>query len=567
MACERTPSGPSEIAVDRVVEHAQVLATQIGPRPYDSDASARAAAYIEQQLASTRFIVEKHAVGSVDIPAIVVGARTMMPARHADVHRDHNLVVRIRGTREGPALLLMAHYDTVADSPGAIDNATAIGILLELAQALARTAPARPVVLAFTAAEEPGLAGSTVLATSLGAQPIGLAVSLDLVGHARSELNGMGPLVGNDWRAWIDGAARDAGVAVPSPRLHRIVSRTLPQLERSDHAPFAKRGIPAFHLYGRGDVRIFRAYHSPWDTPAWIDRAAVDETSRFLVGVVRREQELPAAGGDPGLWLSVGSKLVVLPRSVAIAAGIAFALACIAGLLVGARRRQPPGEGRRMGLLLAIAMIVLAWVVTSLVAVGLAQLAGNRLVWLHAPVLAVGLAFAFAAAAALLGWLGLLQRRPLAGDVRFTAAGALPLLAIGGLFLASGIHELAWAPLLSSAVLAVGGLARGWLRAVAWVVSLAVIAPAIAPAFLQEIGFQMIYPPELPLPAYLGAITAPHVLAALPLLPRWRLPPRAPLVVAAIMLALAGVAIVVVWNAPCDGEAFARLWLGCEIAR
>jgi len=52
-------------------------------------------------------------------------------------------------------LLIAAHYDTVADTPGADDNAAAIAITLEVARRLTRQPAARPVLIAQFDAEEP----------------------------------------------------------------------------------------------------------------------------------------------------------------------------------------------------------------------------------------------------------------------------------------------------------------------------------------------------------------------------------------------------------------------------
>src|SRR5262249_50452690 len=144
------------------------------------------------------------------------------------------------------------------------------GILLEVARALAVRPPARPVLLAFTASEEDGLAGARGLVDRLPDR-IGLAVALDLVGAAPTALNGLSSLIGRDWLAWIARGRRTAGVPLAAPWPHRIISRHFPQIERSDHGPFTARGVPAFHLYGRGPDRIYSPYHQGWDDPSHLD--------------------------------------------------------------------------------------------------------------------------------------------------------------------------------------------------------------------------------------------------------------------------------------------------------
>ena len=88
-------------------------------------------------------------------------ARTFASA-HRVALDDPNLVVRFGPP--GKALLVMAHYDTVAGSPGAVDNAAAVALLVELARVLREHPPPQPVMLAFTANEEIGLVGAEALA-------------------------------------------------------------------------------------------------------------------------------------------------------------------------------------------------------------------------------------------------------------------------------------------------------------------------------------------------------------------------------------------------------------------
>src|SRR5690606_7803547 len=135
--------------------HVGVLASS--PRPGDSARSREAAAYIESQVPG----IERLPVGTVGLPAISVAGQTFRHA-HAVVTTDVNLLARF-GPKTGKALVVMAHYDTVAASPGAVDNAAAVGVLIELARVLAREPPPHQVLLVFTANEEIGLVGAEAL--------------------------------------------------------------------------------------------------------------------------------------------------------------------------------------------------------------------------------------------------------------------------------------------------------------------------------------------------------------------------------------------------------------------
>jgi peptidase M28-like protein len=150
-------------------------------------------------------------------------------------------------------LVLIAHHDAVPGSPGANDNAAAVGILLHLLARLARTPPTGLTVrLLFTACEELGYLGarSYVKGTSL-AGVVG-ALSLELCG------------IGDSLVIWDAEAAGSAPGPPAEPDLLRGIGRALERLGRrrdesyhvvgripvfgSDHRAFADLGVPAYGL-------------------------------------------------------------------------------------------------------------------------------------------------------------------------------------------------------------------------------------------------------------------------------------------------------------------------------
>ena len=86
----------------------------------------------------------------------------------------------------------LAHTDTVQQSPGAVNNASGVVALLELAN----VSTAQDMCLAFPVAEELGLLGSKQMASLIGKwhpnpKDIDLVVSLDLVGHGNLWVTGL----------------------------------------------------------------------------------------------------------------------------------------------------------------------------------------------------------------------------------------------------------------------------------------------------------------------------------------------------------------------------------------
>jgi hypothetical protein len=196
--------------------------------------------------------------------------------------------------------LFLAHVDTVAKSPGAVDNAGAVAVLLELA----RTTEAPDLCLAFPVGEENGLHGSRILAESwesIGMAPLSLVVSLDLIGDGTPTGIDLNTPWGSNELQWLQ-----QNTNIDVPYLHRTFGRALPQW-RSDHAHFVSRGLLGFNLITRSDSGIFAHYHQPSDTT--VRTESLTAVAADLEGMATAP--LPARGpGDPavpmGGWVFPG---------------------------------------------------------------------------------------------------------------------------------------------------------------------------------------------------------------------------------------------------------------------
>lgn len=554
-ACAAGAPGPG-IDVARAIGHAEAL-TAIGPRPSDSPQAGRAASYLEAQLQALGARVERVPVGTVEIPARDVPGVIHLAA-HTRTTTDPDLVVRFGPA--GRALLIMAHYDSVPGSPGGVDNAASVGALLELARALAAAPPPEPVMLAFTAAEEIGLVGAEALAARRGDE-VAFAIALDqLGGSGELALNGASRLIGRAELAWLADAADRAGVVVRAPLPHRVISRWWPQIERSDHGPFTRRGIPAVHFYHRGHdgERIDLAYHSARDTAARIDRRSLDEIGRLIRALTMRPP--PAHDGD-GLWLPVAINTVV-PRWPLVALDAALAALAL-GVLAASRTTRARGG---LGLGAGVLCFALAALATALVERLTA--AGHPAPWLHAPAAA-----AIAELAVVTGGLGLATtaaRRfaPWVGDLRYLAVAIAIPLAIGLGALLLGAAELAWIWLVPAAACAVAARVRR-LGLLAIAASLVPGVLGLAPDLLREAAWNGFLPVRAPLAVWLaGFLAAP--LAAL----AWRLrkaPTPGPLGTLVLPmgsgLAIAsGVAWMLHAHPACNTADFKAFHLRCEVA-
>ncbi|MCY4392251.1 MAG: M28 family metallopeptidase [Chloroflexi bacterium] len=165
---------------------------------------------------------------------------------------------------EGASCNILAggHHDTVAAAPGAIDNASGVAIVLELARAFAVDGLDEGLCFATFGAEESGLFGSAALARGWeesGELPE-VMVNFDVTARGEAvELIGSGRLVGQAVQL-----LSDAGIpSFPS---------ALPQGYGSDHQSFVDVGVPVLY-FSDGDVSLI---HTPGDVIAEVEPVAVD---------------------------------------------------------------------------------------------------------------------------------------------------------------------------------------------------------------------------------------------------------------------------------------------------
>ena len=556
--------------VERIRAGAEDLVA-LGPRPDSTEAATRAADRIEAALREMGATPRAAVIGAIDVPEIRVGGWTV---REGGIRRSTSRNVWVRFGGPGPARLLLAHYDTVGGSPGAVDNAAAAGVLLELARCLADEPPPTPVILGFTGAEEIGLLGARAMLRDGSLGELALVVSLDLLGHERQlAINGVSELWGQRRLEWLADRVSASGADVELPPIHRLVSRRFPQLERSDHGAFSAAGIPALHLYGRGRPRIYLGYHSPLDTADTIDDAALANAFDLSAELAYSPERLPAAGDDLGMWIDRPGGVTVAPAIAAVAIEGALVGATLM-LLFGAfirRRREARAGG--VGVLAVIGLYAVAWGAAT-GALLIEQLVRGEplVVFLDLP------RFVIASAGIAVAVFGLLllaatRRWSLAIGSRYHATAAGLELVAGAGLLGFGAFELAWLPLFCAALFALGGLFihRPLVGLVITTAAAVVALMPLDPGLLREAVFHGFYPTELPASAVLAAVALPPHLALCGALRAVLTGPRdrRAVVAAAVSLAillLVGLALLLVPGAPCSPEAIDLYGYACELA-
>jgi hypothetical protein len=517
------------------------------PRTRDTAEATRARTIIEEMLHAMDVPYEEIETDTVELPPIeVMGARYRSGGR-LTVH-DSNVVARFGPP--GKALLVMAHYDSVPLSPGACDNAAAVAILIELARVLKAEPPERPVILAFTAAEEVGLAGAEALAAKLG-DDVEFAIALDLVGgDGPLVVNGASTLIGQSELAWLRDAADRAGVELSFPLAHRVISRWWPQAERSDHGPFTRRGIRAVHLYNRGTDGewIDLAYHSSRDTWSRVHRDQVAAIGRLVRALVATPA--PPHDGD-GFVVPVAQ--IVMPRWMLVVLELAFA---VITLIVLARQRRARSRGA--GLLLGAGCYVVALVIAIMFERFCFEYPGA---WLLSPLRStISIALVFA------GLFGLLTRAVTfmtwTGVLRYRAFASIACLVIGLMLVAVGAAELAWIWLVPALVIAIAPSPIGLIA------SLLPPILVLVPSQLREAAWNGFWPTSLPLVVSIAILAAPTIATAAF---AWTSRPRRPGPLGTLVLGVGcglavvtGLSVAVTTKTTCSSAEFAQFSVACD---
>jgi Zn-dependent M28 family amino/carboxypeptidase len=288
-----------------LLEHVKALTVDIGPRtPFVGDSLARAAAYIQSAFENAGLSVREQ-------PYQYHGQRVV------------NLLATAPATTGATAYYVVgAHYDTVATTPGADDNASAVAVMLELARRLSEANLRAPVLFAAFTLEEPpafwtdhqGSRVFTRACRSKGDSVLG-ALILEMVGYTSprqhypflsrwpgypAQGNFIG-IVGN-WpsrrfgRAVLRGFRNNRGLPVESLFLP-FDGWILPATRLSDHASFWDAGWPALMVT---DTAFFRNphYHLPSDRIDTLDFSFMAQLVESLELALFELPSVPQSGVD-----------------------------------------------------------------------------------------------------------------------------------------------------------------------------------------------------------------------------------------------------------------------------
>ncbi|MCI0657264.1 MAG: M28 family metallopeptidase, partial [Acidobacteria bacterium] len=506
LGCQR---GPHEdlLVRERLYQHVDRLAREIGPRPTGSFGEARAREYILKTLTEAGVAAREEPLQVTRI------------SDTTDLVADSANVIGILEGQDSGAILVGAHHDSRnAQCPGASDDASGVAVLLETARGMAQRPRRHTLVFAsFTGEESLGLPGSQEFVKNWKGPPILAAITMDFVGTGKVFVAPF-PHPPESWanrllakaearamtrRAWFD------------PWLV-IVPRVLPLPYSADHASFLEAGVPSLNLSCQFPAWT---YHTSQDVASRIDKDTLLASLHLVSNMVQILDEGPTPIADADseyLPLSLGGRVFFAPGWMLRAAGVVIIL--LAGCQILLLRRE---VFRSAAWVEAIWVMLTAIPFTALAVSGgfameslLGVLAGVRHPWAAHPT--SHLAGALVAMSATF-WLstGIFRFvRPSTRPGPYQTMAVLLQMALAGSLAVMGRHDIAFGFWLGAAGMLAASACVSAIRRLAWgilgaVWSLPILSATTYRMFLELSGASL---PPLALEGTALAVALPWFL-------------------------------------------------------
>jgi phage tail protein X len=343
-ACSSSPG--RRFSADNARAHVTTLAANIGSRPVGSAANARAREYVIGQLRSYGFDVR---VQETEASRPEYGLTT----------RVRNVVAVKEGSRRD-AIAMVAHYDSLPETPGAADDGLGTAVVLEAARAIAAGPPLRSTVMALlNDGEEAGLMGAAALLKNPDVTDrVRVYLNIDAVGSAGpSHLFETGP--GNSWllQPWASAAPHPRGSSYAVEIYRRLGHDT-------DFSVLKRAGFPGLNFAPVGDSY---AYHTARDTAERLSSETIRQTGENVVAIVTAldGMDLSQRSPDQANYFDVGG-LTGLSYG-RVTGRILAVVAALVGLFAWGRTLRAGVALAGLARLLATTM----WSVVALLAAGL----------------------------------------------------------------------------------------------------------------------------------------------------------------------------------------------------
>lgn len=349
-AAQPVETADNEFSSARALKHLEAIAQN--PHPIGSREHDRVRDYILSQLAAMGVnseVQKTTAITSGMQPPIFAGT-------------VENLIGRLPGADKGKAILLVSHYDSVPNSPGASDNGAGVAAMLECLRALKSSPQLKNgIVFLFTDGEEAGLLGARAFADTL---PLADEIRLVLNFEARGS---SGPSMLFETSADNGALIEEFASATPHPvasslfyELYKLVPND------TDMSVFKRQGLEGLNF---AYIKGLTSYHTNHDNLKSIDERSLQHHGSYALALSRHFgnfDEQIVKKPDAVFFNFIGSNLIRYPKSWVTALTLIAVVFFITLTALGFIKRRLTGAGIAAGAGALIANLILAPLLVSL---------------------------------------------------------------------------------------------------------------------------------------------------------------------------------------------------------
>jgi Peptidase family M28 len=328
----------TEFSGERALKHLMVIAQK--PHPLGTSEHAAVANYIQNELTALGLSPEVQQTTAVT-----------------------NILVRLKGTSDEKAVLLVGHYDTVPVSPGASDDGSAVVAILETLRALKSSQPLRNDVIAlFSDGEEVGLLGAKAFAYQHPwAKDVGVVLNFEARGSS-------GPVImfeTSDQNGWL---IKEFAKAAPHPAANSLAPAIYALMpNNTDLTVFKEAGLAGLNF---AYITGLNHYHSPLDNLTNIDHRSLQHQGLTALALTRHFGNLnlnSAAAQENEVYFDVlNSAIVYYSEQWVVPLAVLVCLSFVVLVAFGFKNRHLTPYGLFIGLMVVPLSVISTVVIVSL---------------------------------------------------------------------------------------------------------------------------------------------------------------------------------------------------------
>lgn len=332
----------TEFASGRAMQHLKIIAQR--PHPIGSAEHEQVCEYLVKTLTDLGLQPE--------IQETVAVRETQYGAMAGSVK---NIVAQLKGTERGKAILLVAHYDSVANSYGASDDGSGVATILETLRAL-KAGPRlkNDVVVLLSDGEELGMLGARAFVNE---HPLIKEVGLVLNFEARGSGGPVLMFETSERNGWL---IRELNRVAPHPFASSFFYHVYKQLPNdTDLSIFKNAGLPGLNF---AYLESAAHYHTLNDSLETIDERSIQHHGSYSLNLTRHLGNLNLSNlktGQAVYFDVLGSFIIAYPSALVVPLCIGVMVLFVGVIVFGLWKKQLTVRGIGFGvgafLLVAVA--------------------------------------------------------------------------------------------------------------------------------------------------------------------------------------------------------------------